>query len=73
MPSPRETILTTLAHPSGVGVVSDVFGLPIPGHEFVHAIDLVIRQTLEDPCEPRFGVDIVHLGGLCRTPNYAEW
>ncbi len=54
-------------YPSGVGAVSGVFGLPIPGHEFVDAIDLVIRQALEDPCEPCLGVDVVHLGGLDKS------
>lgn len=43
---------------------SGVFGLPVPRREIFDAIDLVIRQALEDPCEPRFGVDIVHLGGF---------
>lgn len=50
-------------YPSGEGAVS-VFGLPFPRHEFVDAVDLVIGQALEDPCQPCFGVDIVHLGGL---------
>lgn len=51
-------------YPSGVGAVSGVFGLPVPRHEIFDAIDLVIRQALEDPCEPRFGVDVVQLACL---------
>jgi hypothetical protein len=57
-------LTASTVYPSGVGAVSGFFGLPVPRHEFIDAIDLVIRQALEDPCEPRFGVDVVHLGGL---------
>tara|TARA_R100000935_G_scaffold57724_1_gene92347 strand:- start:424 stop:774 length:351 start_codon:yes stop_codon:yes gene_type:complete len=38
-------------YPSGVGAVSGLFRLPVPRHEFVDAIDLVIKQALKDPCE----------------------
>ena len=55
---------TSVPYPSGVGAVSGLFRLPVPRHEFVDAIDLVIRQALENPCEPCLGVDVVHLGGL---------
>lgn len=51
-------------YPSGVGAVSGGFSLPGPGHKFFDAIDLVIWQALENPCEPRFGIDVVHLGGF---------
>ncbi len=51
-------------YPSGVGAVSGVFGLPVPRHKIVDAIDFVLRQALEDPCEPCFGVDVVQLAGF---------
>jgi len=51
-------------YPSGVGAVSGVFGLPVPRHKIVDAIDFVLRQALEDPCEPCLGVDVVQLAGF---------
>ena len=66
-PNGNELLPLILGHekyPSGVGAVSGLFRLPVPRHEFVDAIDLVIRQALENPCEPCLGVDVVHLGGL---------
>ena len=51
-------------YPSGVGAVSGVFGLPVPGHKFVDAIYLVIGEALENPCEPCLGIDVVQLAGF---------
>ncbi len=36
----------------------------VPRHEFIDAIDLVIRQAVEHPCEPCFGINVIHLGGF---------
>ena len=52
------------SYPSGIGAVSGVFGLPVPRHKIVDAIDFVLRQALEDPCEPCLGVDVVQLAGF---------
>ena len=49
---------------NGKGAISGFFGQPVPRHEFIDAIYLVIWQSLEDPCEPGFGIDVVHLGRL---------
>jgi hypothetical protein len=57
-------LIVTEKYPSGVGAVSGLLGLPVPRHEFIDAIDLVIRQALEDRCEPCFGVDVVQLACL---------
>ena len=57
-------LLGTDQYPSGVGAVSGVFGLPVPRHKIVDAIDFVLRQALEDPCEPCLGVDVVQLAGF---------
>jgi len=54
----------TALYPSGIGAVSGVFGLPVPRHKIVDAIDFVLRQALEDPCEPCLGVDVVQLAGF---------
>jgi hypothetical protein len=51
-------------YPSGVGAVSGVLCLPTPGYKFVDTIDLVIGEALENPCEPCFGIDVVHLCSL---------
>lgn len=61
----NSTGIKFLGYPSGVGAVSGFLSLrlPVPRHEFVDAVDLVIGQALEDPCQPCFGVDVVH---LCR-------
>jgi hypothetical protein len=32
----------------------------------------MIRQSGQDVGEPGLGIDVVHLAGLCRPPNYAE-
>lgn len=37
--------------------------MPVPRREFVDASSFVIRQTLENPCRPRFCIDVVY---LCR-------
>ena len=51
-------------YPASQGAISGFFGQPVPRHEFIDAIDLVIWEALEDPCEPSFRIDVVHLGGL---------
>jgi hypothetical protein len=51
-------------YPSGDGAVSVFFGVPVPGHEFVDAIDLVIGEALENPCEPCLRIDVVQLAGF---------
>jgi hypothetical protein len=33
----------------------------------------MIWESGEHVGEPGTGVDVVELGGLCRSPNYAEW
>lgn len=60
----RKTRPVEEKYPSGVGAVSGVFGLPVPRHKIVDAIDFVLRQALEDPCEPCLGVDVVQLAGF---------
>jgi hypothetical protein len=32
----------------------------------------VLGDAGEDVGKPGLRIDLVHLGGLCRTPNYAE-
>jgi hypothetical protein len=38
----------------------------------VDAPGRVIGQAGEHVGEPGLGIDVVELGGLCRSPNYAE-
>ena len=60
-PQTAEGALNVSVRSSRVLIISLV---PYPWHEFIDAIDLVIRQSLRDPGEPCFGVDVVHPGGL---------
>ena len=48
-----------IAYPSGDGAVSGFFGVPVPGHKFVDAIDLMLGEALENQCEPCLGIDVV--------------
>ena len=41
-----------------------VLCFPDPRHQLIQPRDLVIREALQHPCEPGFGIDVVHLCGL---------
>jgi hypothetical protein len=45
----------------------------VPGQQFVDPVDRMVGDALEHVAQVRFGIDVVELGGLCRSPNYAEW
>ncbi len=53
---------------SAVGALdfSDVAiqGLELPWQEFMDSVDLMIRDSSEDPSEPSLGIDLVELGGF---------
>ena len=51
-------------YPSGVTAVDKSSWLPIPGCEFVDAVDLVISNVGQDPGEPSFRIDAAHAGRL---------
>jgi hypothetical protein len=45
---------------------------PVPGKKFVKVFERVIGDAAQDIGEPSLRVDVVELGRLCRSPNYAE-
>ena len=48
-------------------------GRPAPRQQFIEAIDRVsIDHALEHVVQISVGLDVVHLGCLCRPANYAE-
>jgi hypothetical protein len=48
-------------------------GSPVPRQQLVESIDRVsIDHALEHVAQVGVGFDVVHLGSLCRRPNYAE-
>jgi hypothetical protein len=47
-------------------------GHPIPGQKLVDLLRRTILQSCQDISKPCQRLDIVELGGLCRSPNYAE-
>jgi hypothetical protein len=49
-----------------------VDGLPIPRQEFVEAGGRMIADPAEHVGQPGAWIDVVQLGRLCRTPDYAE-
>ena len=46
---------------------------PVPRQQFIEPMRRMGGDAREDVGEPRLRIDAVHLGGLCRAPNYAEW
>jgi hypothetical protein len=47
-------------------------GAPIPWQRVVEPLDRMLGDARENVGEPGLGIDVIHLGGLCRPPNYAE-
>jgi hypothetical protein len=47
--------------------------LPIPGQQLGDFVGWIIGQPGQHVRKPCLGIDVVHLAGLCRLPNYAEW
>ena len=47
-------------------------GLPVPWQQFVELTSRMFGDAGEDVGEPGLRIDVIHLGGLCRSPNYAE-
>ena len=45
---------------------------PVPGQQIIKALGWLARDAGQHIGQPGLRVDIVHLGRLCRTPNYAE-
>ena len=45
---------------------------PIPRQQFVEFLDGMFGDAGQDVGKPGVRIDVVHLGGLCRAPNYAE-
>ena len=67
-------------HSRGQGAEADVM-LPdgsarwthaIPRQQFVEFLDGMFGDAGQDVGEPGLRIDVVHLGGLCCPPNYAE-
>lgn len=53
--------------------VDRVFGFPGPGEQVIEtAVGMAVDHFLKDIAKVGVGFDAVELGGLCRTPNYAE-
>ena len=52
-----------LPYASGLTGV-DLFSRPVPRHEVIEAVDLVICDAGENPAKPCFGIDTVHAAGL---------
>jgi hypothetical protein len=46
--------------------------MPIPGQQFVEFLGRMLGDARENVGEPGLRINIVHLGRLCRPPNYAE-
>jgi hypothetical protein len=46
--------------------------LDVPGQELCDAIDRMISDALDQVPQIGLGIEAVRLGGLCRTPDYAE-
>jgi hypothetical protein len=60
------------SYPSGLTGV-DLFGRPVPGHEFVEADHFLVCDAGKNPANPSFGVNLVHAtgfneGGLVLVP-----
>ena len=51
------------AYASGLTGV-DLLGRPVPGHEIVEAVHLVVCDAGEDPAKPGLWIDVVHPGGF---------
>jgi hypothetical protein len=45
---------------------------PVPGQQLVDAVDRVIGDAGEHVAQVTLRIETIHLGGLCRAPNYAE-
>jgi hypothetical protein len=45
---------------------------PIPREQFVESLNRMLGDARQDVGEPRLRINVVHLGCLCRRPNYAE-
>jgi hypothetical protein len=58
-----------LGSDGGLGLLAR---LPIPGKKINDFVGRVIWKAGEHVGEPSLGIDVVHLAGLCRPPNYAE-
>ena len=52
--------------------MSVVLWPPVPWQKFLEAVLRGVGDARQDIGQPGLGVDIVELGGLCRTANYAE-
>jgi hypothetical protein len=54
------------------GVVHAAEAIPVPWQQCRQIGDLVIGDACQHVGEPSLRINIVELGRLCRTPNYAE-
>jgi hypothetical protein len=49
-----------------------VAAAPIPREQFVESLNRMLGDARQNVGEPSLRIDVVHLGRLCRPPNYAE-
>ena len=45
---------------------------PVPRQQIIEPMNRMLGNASEDVGEPGLRINIVHLGRLCRPPNYAE-
>jgi ferritin-like metal-binding protein YciE len=53
-------------------VEPDADALGVPGQKLCDAVDGMIGDAVDDVAQIGLGIEAVRLGGLCRTPDYAE-
>jgi hypothetical protein len=61
-----------LAVPPWPGGLLPLSCSPGPREKLVELVDRVLSDAGEDVGEPRLRIDVIHLDGLCRPPDYAE-
>ena len=69
---PRQARWSATKCSGGNGGLGLLVRLPIPGKQVGDFVGGVIWKPGQHVSEPGLRIDVVHLAGLCRLPNYAE-